>query len=239
MADPEEAKKIQFAKELKKNPHWKWLTDAFGQPFGGWDPGQYAYLHRLYQFWAMGELAATRLNIGCGPYGDRQHELNQAALNALAVIDGPEDPGITAGVDLDQKTSPDGDGWFTWSNEIVLGIAIPDEPGTEAWAYVDPIGPDYTIPLEIGYTDTQTTYYHLLRGWGVARWPYGSEAVVLLVPSTYVREAVRYDDPTARWKPKKMWHPSDELASAACALDESLAQPSAGGQLKLPLGAGR
>jgi hypothetical protein len=211
MADPEGVKQIEFARELARNPHWKWLTDAFGQPFGGWNAGQYAYLHQLYQFWAIGELAVTRLPIGCTPYADRQRERNQAALNALSVIEGPEDPGVTAGVDADQDLSPYGDGWFTWSNEIVLGMRIKDEPAAEAWAYVNPLGPTGVVPLEIGYTDTQTTYWHLLRGFGLARWPYGSESVILLVPSTAVREAVRADDPTMRWKPKKMWHPSDNF----------------------------
>lgn len=205
MHDPEGSGRLAFARELISDPERAWLTDAFGQPSGGWTPGQLAGLYHLYSLWFVGELAITRLPINCSPGYDSQREENQAALNALRLITEPDNPGLSATVFLYQMTSPDGDGVLRWERPITLGMRIPDDPGGSAWAVVDPMP---KVPLEIGSTDTSTTVMHLLQNPGVARWPYGSEHVVLIVSSTFVREAYREDDTAVRWKPGPMRMPA-------------------------------
>lgn len=205
--DSEGAKQLAFAQAMTKDKNWRWLTDAFGQPFGGWTPGQLAYLWRLYEFWGAGELAVTRLRIGHEPYPDRYRLENQVELNALRLIKTPDDPGLSAWVDPEQNTSSHGDGQLSWTRPITLGIFDPSRR-REAWAHVDPLP---AVPLEIGYTDTVTTYFHLASGsFGVARWAYESKSVVLMVPSTFVREVEDYEDASLRWQPKPMWRPSFE-----------------------------
>lgn len=211
MQQTEEGRKqLDWARDLRQDQQRKWMTDAFGQPFGGWKAAHDAYLWRLYEFWFMGELAVTRLPMGCTPYADKQREANHAALQALKLIDGPQ---VSAKVDMDQCLSPDGDGSLTWENEITLGIIVPGDPILDAWAHVNPIGPRSAVPLEIGYTDPVTTYMHLLDGQGVARWAYGSNEVVLMVGSTWVREVETLENPPRRWKPKDMWRPFQDLES--------------------------
>jgi hypothetical protein len=210
LKNPKGIKQIDSSRALRKNTEWAWLTNAFGQPFAGWDPGQLAYLYRLYEFWVMGELAITRLPIDCAPYGDRQRQANQAALNALELLSTPEGyfPGFSAWVNPDQKTSGYGDGQLRWEQPIEMGIRIPGEPYQACGLAKPPIS---GVPLEIGSTDTTTSYMHLLQGVGLARWAYGSTSVILMVPSTFISEVWRPADPTVRWKPKATWNPSDQL----------------------------
>jgi hypothetical protein len=208
-------RQLKLATDVRRNPAWSWLVTAFGQPFGGWNDGQDVYLYRLFEFWTRGELAVGQISVGTTPGPDADRAGNQAALDVLprTGADDPEgSPGFSAFVDPDQRLDPSGDGSFRWSGEVHLGICVPGQPQAAAWAHIDPMEEGVTVPLEIGYTDTQTTYMHLVYGNGLARWAYGSKNVVLLVPSTFVREASLADDPTVRWKPKRMWHPSDEIA---------------------------
>lgn len=215
MATEEGREQLEFADRLRRGKADDWLIRAFGQPFGGWDPGQLAYLYRLWEFWVSGELAVGRLYLGHTPEADRERDANQESLNALSLLDEhPDQPGFSARVDFDQTVSPHGDGWLSWSNPIKLGMFVPGHecpggPGCEgAWAHIEPQPAPRGVPLEIGSTDTMTTYMHLLEGVGVARWPYGSERVVLLVSSTWVRECELAADPQVRWKPEPMWRPS-------------------------------
>lgn len=207
MQDEDGLKKLALMGKLTRSTKWKWLIDAFGQPFGGWNPGHLAFLSRLCELWVIGELAIGRLPVGSTPYRDRQRHENQQALEALRSIEGPE---LSAVVDRDQKTSSDGDGDLRWDAEIVLGIRDRSQKGEagDAWAYLDPMPPGVAVPLEIGYTDPTTTYLHVYRG-GVARWAYGSTDVVLIVPSTFVREAALASDESVRWVPEPLRHPFD------------------------------
>ncbi|MGW7535069.1 hypothetical protein [Amycolatopsis sp. NPDC054798] len=208
---------LRLAADMRCDPAWSWLVTAFGQPFGGWNDGQDVYLYRLFEFWADGELAVGRISVGAAPGPDAARARNQAALDVLPQVGASEpegSPGFSAFVDPHQRNDPNGDGSFSWSGEIHLGICVPDQPEAEAWAHIDPLE-EMAVPLEIGYTDTQTTYMHLMQNIGLARWAYGSKAVVLLVRSTFVREASLADDPTVRWKPKPMWHFADEIARQA------------------------
>lgn len=209
---PEGRADLDTARWITKQKRYNWLTVAFGQPSEGWTPAQLAYLRRLYDFWFMGELAVTRLPVGCSPFSDRQRRENQAAVNALRLIDGPQ---VSARVDLEQYNDPHGDGTLEWGKEITLGIFVPGDEPQEAWAHVN--GPGGPVPLEIGNTDTVTTYMHLIQGLGVARWPYDWDHVVLMVPSDGVREVERYGDPNDRWKPKPMWRPWMEFEPEAAA----------------------
>ncbi|KOV81765.1 hypothetical protein ADL03_27585 [Nocardia sp. NRRL S-836] len=174
------------------------------------------------QFWDKGELAVGRIDVGSRPGPDANRAGNQAALNVLSEFDAdyPDDPpGFSAFVDPDQRLDPYGDGSFRWSGEIQLGIGVPNRPQAAAWAHIGPLGEGMTVPLEIGHTDTQTTYMHLVQGIGLARWAYGSEEIVLLVPSTFVREASLADDPAVRWKPDPMQRPFGAFVRMLTAAD--------------------
>src|SRR4051812_41026061 len=113
LADPDGAKLLALAETVRADPAWKWFVDACGQPFRGWNNGQLAYLYKLFELWTMGQLAIGQFPVDCTPFGDKQREQNQAALlDGLALITEPSNPGFIVHVDLEQNSSPDGDGWL-------------------------------------------------------------------------------------------------------------------------------
>ena len=99
------------------------------------------------------------------PYGDAEIGLNNQALMNL-----------THPFEAQFKGGPGiGDGTLQWSEPIILdgtydGDALPPKSIAPGWAM-----------LEVGYTKPTTTLYHLARSRRLARWPYGHNAIYLLV----------------------------------------------------------
>ena len=119
----------------------------------------------------MGELLYFRIPLGQVPVGNSQVAINQKSLN-----EGLKDSSID-GIELKAVVAPEKgrgarkDGQLRWEKELI-GEA---KDGT-----IYEVAPDY-IPLEIGTTDSITTYQHIVRDGGVARWAYDSKELVLFI----------------------------------------------------------
>ncbi|WP_191559375.1 hypothetical protein [Metabacillus idriensis] len=76
------------------------------------------------------------------------------------------------------------DGLLSWSEPIIMEyfeFNICDNLKTVKEKFVDP----KEIPFEVGTTDSYTTYIHLIRGKGVARWAYNSKVIHLMVDNGF------------------------------------------------------
>ena len=134
------------------------FVHAVTQPWG----------HRRYDFYdaaavmkvrnlhLLGHIAVARLRVGRGAGRDRDTEENRALL---AAIDG--------GYNVEFAGGPgECDGTFSWSGWLDIGQELDD--GTPQRVLFPPGG----VPLEVGFTDPETTLGHIARAGGVARWPY-------------------------------------------------------------------
>lgn len=140
--------------------------DVFGQPYGGWDMGQLFALHCLATLWCRGDLAFIDFQVGSEPLPDAERAGNQDALRNL-----PE--GVAAQVDTSQRGADD-DGTLRW--RVTLRGEIAPESAYDEVA-IEP----RRAPLEIGNTDASCTCLHLAMSGAVARWPYGSRLLTLIV----------------------------------------------------------
>jgi hypothetical protein len=114
-----------------------------------------------------GRVATVQIDVGCNPDMDVERAINARALTALPSA-------FAATVNRSQFGDANGDGWLTWSDTI-LG-----ERATEPYSIRTgfPAG----VPIEIGSTKASVTLGHLYGGfWGVARWPYGSSSLTILL----------------------------------------------------------
>lgn len=121
----------------------------------------FAFLHTDE---ALGNIVFCQIYVGSDPSGDSHVEENNQKLSKLPSGFSAKFFGGLA----------DCDGWLRWDRPIELN-AITGE-GKE----IKKILPPGDAPLEVGYTNFETTYVHL---WGeriLARWPYGSEWITLI-----------------------------------------------------------
>lgn len=93
------------------------------------------------------------------PSNDRNREHNNGAMASL--------PSPFSGVFV--GGTGDDDGCISWNEPLTAGEAFPEAI------------PPGSLPLEVGYTAAWTTLRHWFYGFGVARWPYGSERLYLLI----------------------------------------------------------
>lgn len=116
-----------------------------------------------------GRAAFVRIEVGETPHRDKEIEANRAAL---ADLPGP----FTA--TLNGVRGAPQDGVLSWD------LRAPDAPKHPGWRWPDPDGyspgEDSTaiVPLEVGYTDPETLYFHYKRSMGFARWPYDSTDII-------------------------------------------------------------
>lgn len=143
-----------------------------------WPLEQAAAFMRVHAKIGAGEVALCGIEVGAYAAADREREANTAAL---ADLPGPFD----ARVDQRQNGG-DYDGRLRWHEPIDVYLA--GEPrGDGTWAEEE--GSWSTTragwaPLEIGYTMPSRTLLHLLEFGAVARWPYDSNSITLLVDVT-------------------------------------------------------
>jgi hypothetical protein len=148
------------------------------------------------QVWAkimLGDIAVITVDVGSGPHGDRFRKENQEVLDlgmsdaftlcTSQVPDHAQTATFFAHVDQEQNCSDRGDGSIGWSTPIVM-----DRGGTQ-WT----CGPRRWVPLEIGYTRVETTWIHLRRFGALARWPYGSSKIAILMDCSHL---VAHVDPS-------------------------------------------
>jgi hypothetical protein len=69
----------------------------------------------------------------------------------------------------------DSDGTFEWDSPIELTHQQGD--GTELHLRYEPT----SVPLEVGHVAPETVPWHIRYEGGIARWPYGSESIALLL----------------------------------------------------------
>ncbi|WP_449346092.1 hypothetical protein [Streptomyces xanthochromogenes] len=143
----------------------------------GWPMEQYAALLETHARVAAGRVAAAVLAVEKGPSGDACRTANGQVLDRL-----PHP--FEAWVDPHQ-VSGEQDGILTWSQPVRMrrstGLSIQSRC-SRTGAVLSPVtmGPA-SLPLEIGDTLPSRTWAHLEQDGGVARWPYGSVFVWLLV----------------------------------------------------------
>ena len=141
-----------------------------------WPPEQAAAFLRVHTGLMSGEFAMTLLEVGEVPAGDADRIINAERLAHLH-------PAFTARPDAEQSNA-ERDGEMCWTAPIraqrSTGRASSDgaAPSPEVTVYEVPPG---CVPLEIGLTFPSRTLMHLLKHGGVARWPYRSTVVALLL----------------------------------------------------------
>jgi hypothetical protein len=107
-----------------------------------------------------GQAVWASIKVGHTPFADRFVDQNTAALADLP------DP-FTADVWCGKATS---DGIIRWRDDPALPASL-----RQRWLR--------SAPLEIGDCDPRVLWFHLLRSWGFARWPYESERLYLFLRS--------------------------------------------------------
>ena len=157
---------LDAAQQAVDEQRWPWLA-AMGQPHRGWGPGALYCLARVNGLIAEGHVGLCRVELGTEPHPDRARSANAAALT--------EAPWPFTFTLADQNNDPNGDGTAEWCSPIRLDAYQGGEPGVVT---VESRG---SLPLEVGRCEPFTVLMHLARSGGVARWPYGSDSVWMLV----------------------------------------------------------
>jgi hypothetical protein len=112
-----------------------------------------------------GLLVLSTVPVGAAPGRDRQTALNNERLAGLPDGYSAE---FFGGHD-------DDDGLFEWQELIEVRHRQQDD-STITVSY-----PPWQLPLEVGHVEPETVIHHIRRSGGVARWPYRSENIVLLI----------------------------------------------------------
>lgn len=182
----------------------EWI-DVFMQY--SWHHGRYtledAYIFsNLWAYISSKNICVARIRIGSEPFADKEIEQNQTILNRLSSInkslsymgnnDCPGEDRCTCANEQKPahtkclETSPfsakfigglgDDDGSLSWNRSTLFtaGSSWNDQSEVEI--------KERQVPLEVGYTRSETTFKHIILETGVARWPYGSKWITILVP---------------------------------------------------------
>lgn len=147
-----------------------------------WPMEQVAAFAAVHAMVCTGEVAQVLIGaegLNGGPVVDRRREENAAQLADLP------DP-FQAAVDADQSGA-ECDGTLKWDVPITMdaasGLVLLDScrRGVKQPVSVVTTAAAGWAPLEIGTTMASRTLLHLLEEGAVARWPYGSDCIRLLV----------------------------------------------------------
>ncbi|MFD5435826.1 hypothetical protein ACFWJ4_27240 [Kitasatospora sp. NPDC127067] len=157
-------------------PMYDALTAVLGQPYRGWDHDADGVLWYLLRLYCMGDLVMLKVPAGGTPARDHERRRNQETMQHGL----PE--GIFACVDLDQHAA-EFDGHVHLEAPYHFERMQVDLEERTARISLPVVGPwdDRVAPLEIGYTDPSRTFSHLRAYGAVARWPYRSDHLYLLV----------------------------------------------------------
>lgn len=126
----------------------------------------YAYF-LIWEAMMVGKINFAEIHIGKTPFGDKGVNENNEILSTL------RHP-FRAEFSPSKGRGYNDDGTFYWDIPIELGIKIPD--GTEFQHTVAP----WQAPLEVGYTNPETTLMHLKEQGYLARWPYNHDIIYLI-----------------------------------------------------------
>lgn len=155
--------------------------DVYGQTHalvGGWPLEQLCAAVAIHAGRNSGRYAWSVIPVGAPPGPDKKREQNQALLDAAISGDS------RAHVDLHQNLA-DQDGYLSWTTrkrfERSTGVPFIDEKHGYSPVTAIHYAAPRQVPLEIGYTMPSRTLAHLEQDRGVARWPYESKYVTVLL----------------------------------------------------------
>lgn len=174
-------------------------VDVIGQPDprAGWPMEQAAAFLHVHSALNSGRFARVDIELHEEPGSDR----GGREANAAVVGDLPSP--FVGWVDTAQNCSPTGDGSVSWAEPIwtrrSTGFGSTDADGATTAISEDfqirPYGTNGSgVPLEIGSTKASVTAAHLARFRGVARWPYGSTVMTILLDTTAIGAAAGTQD---------------------------------------------
>jgi len=142
-----------------------YVNSLFQLGFANWDLyAAYCFAH-LHAWIGVGKVLMAAVDIGFEPLADCEIEGNDKLLAALPEPFSGRFCGGSRGCD----------GYVKWSEPIEFGQI--DCTGREIVVIIPP----RSVPLEVGYTNPDTTLYHILGDHALARWPYGSKRIHLFV----------------------------------------------------------
>lgn len=124
----------------------------------------------------MGNLLCAYIPVGCTPCGDRDPQIHSMAEK----ISRKKLRHVTTGDSLSVDFvfwggNSIGDGLFRWNTPLHA-----EKLENNSHVGFDTFDPD-SAPLEMGTTRTTTTFYHLLTAGKLARWPYGSNVITVML----------------------------------------------------------
>lgn len=145
-----------------------WLVDAIFQT-----RGTRPSMLDAYGFMLVWSIGCAPVWLGHEPAKDAAHAENQKRLDSIQ-------PPFRATVIPQRGKSANDDGKFEWREDITLSW----RPGESREDRI--VKPNW-IALEIGTTKVSKTLIHVRGAFGVARWPYGHERLVILYSPTWRR----------------------------------------------------
>ena len=137
----------------------------------------FGWLHTAIE---TGRVGFIRVRTGGTPHSDKMRKIN---ADMLAILPEP----FEGEVDMAQNGAPC-DGSFRWTRPIKVETStertkITPDGGIRTITAPVAIKPG-ELPLEIGDTFPSRTILHLAEEGGVARWPYGTDWISILVDMT-------------------------------------------------------
>jgi hypothetical protein len=123
-----------------------------------------------------GDLAWLTIRVGKEPGLDLDILGNN---DILSTVSRDSDGVINAVFAPERGGGADCDGALSWSEEISASVM---HDGKIDNIKLEP----NSLPLEVGTTDSATTWMHITSG-GIARWPYGHNEVKVIIPYPYSR----------------------------------------------------
>lgn len=155
---------VEITKNLRDGSYGQDYVDAIFQKYRStYDVYDALKFGQIHQDIMSGRILTVTIELGSCPHKDYEAEKNQMALMGVEKS-GPFSATFTGGLG-------DNDGFLSWSEPIYM-VRLSDnkeiliKPGR--------------APLEVGYTNVETTFNHLQSELWLARWPYHSENITLL-----------------------------------------------------------
>lgn len=150
---------------------------------GSWSLEQVAAFMYVHVGLCNGRFVQVDIEMHDTPHSDAQRTANAAVLAEL-----PEP--FCAELDMDQNCSPYGDGTIRWTEPIIAdrGTGVGRDSGDGVVRTICEeflVRPSWGVPLEVGTTAASTTALHLAQRHAVARWPYNSTVVSVLLDAEH------------------------------------------------------
>jgi hypothetical protein len=148
------------------------FVNAILQKYDRWDMLDAYVFGIIWNHYRAGHILRLDIPIGKGPGRDKEIEGNNLILSRL--------PGMFKAEFIPQVgCGANDDGFLEWKQPVEFKRANDLQSIT-----LDP----WHLPLEVGSTDAVTTFHHMLLNFGVARWPYHSDKIILLYSTGEIRE---------------------------------------------------